>query len=75
MAPPSKLCEKGPYILSLDHVLVVPSLEYDLLSISQIIDSFNCIVFFFFCHCVVYFKIFSPGPWLDVVLEGESYII
>ncbi|BBH05042.1 HXXXD-type acyl-transferase family protein [Prunus dulcis] len=28
--------------LSLDHVLVVPSLDYDLLSVPQIIDSLNC---------------------------------
>ncbi|KAI5333626.1 hypothetical protein L3X38_023758 [Prunus dulcis] len=45
------------YSLSLDHVLVVPSLDYDLLSVPQIIDSLNC-----FCHCIVYFRIFSPGP-------------
>ncbi|KAI5346394.1 hypothetical protein L3X38_014273 [Prunus dulcis] len=31
-----------PSSLSLDHVLVVPSLDYDLLSVPQIIDSLNC---------------------------------
>jgi hypothetical protein len=32
--------------LSLDHVLVIPLLDYDLLSVPQIIDSLNCTVYF-----------------------------
>jgi hypothetical protein len=36
--------------LNLDHVLVVPSLDYDLLSVPQIIDSLNCTV----CFCLLY---------------------
>jgi hypothetical protein len=39
-------------LLSLDHVLVVPSLDYDLLSVSQIIDSLNCTVCFWPLYCL-----------------------
>ena len=38
--------------LSLDHVLVVPSLDYDLLSVPQIIDSLNCTVCFWPLYCL-----------------------
>ncbi|KAI5342103.1 hypothetical protein L3X38_009978 [Prunus dulcis] len=38
--------------LSLDHVLVVPSLNYDLLSVPQIIDSLNCTVCFWPLYCL-----------------------
>ena len=38
--------------LNLDHVLVVPSLDYDLLSVSQIIDSLNCSVSFLPLYCL-----------------------
>jgi hypothetical protein len=39
-------------LLNLDHVLVVPSLDYDLLFVSQIIDSFNCTVCFLSLYCL-----------------------
>lgn len=38
--------------LSLEHVLVVPSLDYDLLSVPQIIDSLNCTVCFWPLYCL-----------------------
>ncbi|KAI5315178.1 hypothetical protein L3X38_044354 [Prunus dulcis] len=38
--------------LSLDHVLVVPSLNYDLLSVPQIIDFLNCTVCFWPLYCL-----------------------
>lgn len=38
--------------LSLDHVLVVPSLDYDLLSVPQIIHSLNCTVCFWPLYCL-----------------------
>lgn len=38
--------------LSLDHVLIVPSLDYDLLFVSQIIDSLKCTVCFWPSYCL-----------------------
>ncbi|KAI5317378.1 hypothetical protein L3X38_037085 [Prunus dulcis] len=38
--------------LSLDHVLVVPSLDYDLLSVPQIIDYLNCTLCFWPLYCL-----------------------
>jgi hypothetical protein len=38
--------------LNLDHVLVVPSLDYDLLPVPQIIDSLNCTMCFWPLYCL-----------------------
>ena len=52
----AQVVEEGSLSLTpsfnLEHVLVVPSLDYDLLSVPQIIDSLNCTVCFWPSYCL-----------------------
>jgi hypothetical protein len=56
--------------ITFDTVLVVPSLEYNLLSVSQSTLTLNCTVTFW--PFFMFFRIFSPGRLLVVVLNGAT---
>ena len=58
--------------LNLDSVLVVPSLYYNLLSVSQITTALSCIVIFWPKFCVI--KNIQQDKRLVVVLSGENSI-
>ena len=58
--------------LNLDSILVVPSLEYNLLSVSQITAALSCIVIFWPEFCVI--KASKQDRRLVVVLSGENSI-
>ena len=58
--------------LNLDYVLVVPSLDYNLLSVSQITVALSCIVIFWPEFCVI--KASKQDRRLVVVLSGENSI-
>ena len=58
--------------LNLDSVLVVPSLDYNLLSVSQITAALSCIVIFWPEFCVI--KASKQDRRLVVVLSGENSI-
>ena len=59
--------------LNLNSILVVPSLNYNLLSISQITATLSCIVIFWLEFCVL--RTSKQDRRLVVVLSGENFII
>ena len=58
--------------LNLDSILVVPSLDYNILLVSQIIAALSCIVIFWLEFCVI--RTSKQDRRLVVVLSGENSI-